>query len=46
MLPGDKDAVNLADRLEGLPLALATAGTYLASANISRGEYLELYMSM
>jgi len=33
-------------RLSGLPLALATAGTFLASADISCGGYLDLYESM
>ncbi|KAK6364242.1 hypothetical protein LTS17_012413 [Exophiala oligosperma] len=42
----DKDASALAERLSGLPLALATAGSFLRSApDISCGEYLTLYES-
>src|SRR5271155_4175385 len=35
----------LASRLDGLPLALATAGTYLSQTADSFGEYLQLYNS-
>src|SRR5271155_3273218 len=33
----------LAQRLDGLPLALATAGTYLSQTADSFGDYLRLY---
>jgi tetratricopeptide (TPR) repeat protein len=39
----DPDAVKLAKRLDGLPLALATAGTYLGQSTSSVGEYLDTY---
>src|SRR3984885_12414659 len=42
----DSDALDLARRLGGLPLALATAGTYLSRTDISCDEYLELYNSV
>ena len=35
----------MAGRLGGLPLALATTGTYLGRTTISCGEYLEMYES-
>jgi tetratricopeptide (TPR) repeat protein len=35
--------VKLTQRLDGLPLALATAGTYLSQTVNSFGEYLQLY---
>ena len=35
----------MASRLDGLPLALATAGTYLSQTADSFGEYLQLYNS-
>ena len=37
-----EDALYLARRMEGLPLALATAGAYLRHTTISFGEYLEM----
>jgi tetratricopeptide (TPR) repeat protein len=39
----DADAVKLAKRLDGFPLALATAGAYLKQAAISFSDYLRLY---
>ena len=39
----DPDAVKLAEELDGLPLALATAGTYLDQVTISFAHYLHLY---
>ena len=39
----DPDAVRLAKELDGLPLALATAGAYLDQAAISFSNYLRLY---
>ncbi|KAN0067119.1 HET domain containing protein [Elaphomyces granulatus] len=39
----DPDAVRVAKELDGLPLALATAGAYLDQAAISFSDYLRLY---
>ncbi|KAF8846559.1 kinesin light chain 1 [Acephala macrosclerotiorum] len=39
----DPDAVRLAKELDGLPLALATAGAYLDQTAISLPDYLRLY---
>ncbi|KAN0072346.1 hypothetical protein V8E54_009275 [Elaphomyces granulatus] len=39
----DPDAVKLAKELDGLPLALATAGAYLDQSAISFSDYLRLY---
>ncbi|KAJ5778860.1 hypothetical protein N7457_006580 [Penicillium paradoxum] len=39
----DPDATRLAKRLNGLPLALATAGTYLQRSNFTFARYLEEY---
>ena len=39
----DPDAVRLAKELDGLPLALATAGAYLDQAAMSFSNYLRLY---
>jgi tetratricopeptide (TPR) repeat protein len=39
----DPDAEKLAKELDGLPLALATAGAYLAQTAISYLDYLRLY---
>jgi len=39
----DPDAVRLAEKLDGLPLALATAGAYLDQLTISFLDYLRLY---
>ena len=39
----DPDATKLVERLDGLPLALATAGTYLNQTACSLGDYLDLY---
>ncbi|KIN06945.1 hypothetical protein OIDMADRAFT_150200 [Oidiodendron maius Zn] len=39
----DPDAATLAKELDGLPLALATAGAYLDQVAISLSEYLYLY---
>ncbi|KAN0072834.1 HET domain containing protein [Elaphomyces granulatus] len=39
----DPDAVKLAKELDGLPLALATAGAYLDQTAISFSDYLRLY---
>ncbi|KAL8695783.1 MAG: hypothetical protein Q9201_007959 [Fulgogasparrea decipioides] len=40
---GDVSATRLALRLDGLPLALATAGAYLSQSADSFDDYLELY---
>jgi hypothetical protein len=42
----DADAVKLAKRLDGFPLALATAGVYLKQAAISFSDYLRLYETL
>src|ERR1700733_1656730 len=39
----DADAATLAKELDGLPLALATAGAYLKQAAIAFSDYLRLY---
>jgi hypothetical protein len=39
----DPDAVRLAEELDGLPLALATAGAYLNQTAMSFSDYLRLY---
>ncbi|PCD30073.1 hypothetical protein FGRA07_10223 [Fusarium graminearum] len=39
----DPAAIHLTQELDGLPLALATAGAYLDQVAISYAEYLELY---
>ncbi|CAG8395624.1 unnamed protein product [Penicillium salamii] len=39
----DPVATDLARQLDGLPLALATAGAYLEQVSISYAEYLQLY---
>ncbi|KAF7522645.1 hypothetical protein PCG10_007365, partial [Penicillium crustosum] len=39
----DPTATDLARQLDGLPLALATAGAYLEQVSISCTEYLQLY---
>ncbi|KAI1628031.1 hypothetical protein EDD37DRAFT_678120 [Exophiala viscosa] len=39
----DVDARNLARRLDGHPLALATAGAYLKESSLSFGAYLQYY---
>ncbi|RYO79958.1 hypothetical protein DL764_009955 [Monosporascus ibericus] len=39
----DSDAISLAKELDGLPLALATAGAYLEQTSTSFGKYLRLY---
>ncbi|KAK6071700.1 NB-ARC and TPR domain protein [Seiridium cupressi] len=39
----DVDAKKLAEKLDGLPLALATAGAYLRRVAIGWGDYLRLY---
>jgi tetratricopeptide (TPR) repeat protein len=39
----DPDAIMLARELDGLPLALATAGAYLDQVAISLSDYLRLY---
>jgi tetratricopeptide (TPR) repeat protein len=39
----DSSAIKLAKKLDGLPLALATAGAYLDQAAISVSAYLRLY---
>ncbi|KAL6362010.1 hypothetical protein LRP88_05493 [Fusarium phalaenopsidis] len=41
----DAAAVALARKLDGLPLALSTAGTYLTQVSTSWGEYLQEYES-
>ncbi len=42
-LPSDQGAKDLAMRLDGLPLALATAGSYLSQTTGTFGNYLQLY---
>lgn len=44
---GDKstDLENLLEKLEGMPLALAQAGSYIRHTNISIREYLDYYNS-
>jgi tetratricopeptide (TPR) repeat protein len=42
-LYADADAAKLAKKLDGLPLALATAGAYLKQASIGFSDYLRLY---
>ncbi|KAH6986817.1 hypothetical protein EDB80DRAFT_183685 [Ilyonectria destructans] len=39
----DPAAVRLAEKLDGLPLALSTAGAYLDQVSMTCKEYLELY---
>ena len=39
----DPDAIKLAKELDGLPLALATAGAYLDQVAVSLSDYLRLY---
>jgi hypothetical protein len=39
----DPDAIKLAKELDGLPLALATAGAYLDQVVVSLSDYLRLY---
>ncbi|TEY63628.1 hypothetical protein BOTCAL_0153g00160 [Botryotinia calthae] len=39
----DVDARKLAERLDGLPLALATAGAYISQTADSFGSYIQLY---
>ncbi|TLS22790.1 uncharacterized protein PpBr36_05759 [Pyricularia pennisetigena] len=39
----DNDAIALAVELDGLPLALSTAGTYLAQVATSWKQYLQNY---
>ena len=39
----DADARRLAEELDGLPLALATAGAYLHQVSTSFTDYLKLY---
>jgi tetratricopeptide (TPR) repeat protein len=41
----DPAAVRLVEKLDGLPLALSTAGTYLKNMATSFGEYLDMYES-
>ncbi|KAK2020926.1 hypothetical protein LX32DRAFT_282800 [Colletotrichum zoysiae] len=42
-LSQDPDAYTLARRLDGLPLALSTAGAYLNQVSTTFAEYLQLY---
>ncbi|KUJ15376.1 HET-domain-containing protein [Mollisia scopiformis] len=42
-LRSDPDAIMLARELDGLPLALATAGAYLDQVAVSLSDYLHLY---
>ncbi|KAL2824406.1 P-loop containing nucleoside triphosphate hydrolase protein [Aspergillus cavernicola] len=39
----DKGPLTLADRLDGLPLALAVAGAYIQETGTPPGKYLEMY---
>jgi tetratricopeptide (TPR) repeat protein len=41
----DPDVAALIEKLDGLPLALATTGAYLKNANVSVATYLRLYAS-
>ena len=43
MLYLDVDARKLAERFDGLPLALATAGDYISQTADSFGDYLQIY---
>lgn len=43
LTPPDPDAAELAKELDGLPLALATAGAYLDQVATSFADYLRLY---
>jgi len=43
LLNPDVYAKKLADRFDGLPLALATAGDYISQRADSFGEYLQMY---
>ena len=42
----DPDAIRLAQELDGLPLALATAGAYLDQVMMSLSDYLRLYKEL
>jgi len=42
-LVDDPDVIKLAEKLDGLPLALATAGAYLDQTALSFSDYLRLY---
>ncbi|KAF7511844.1 hypothetical protein GJ744_003077 [Endocarpon pusillum] len=42
-MENDPDAIKLVKRLNGLPLALATAGVYLSQSSESVNEYLDAY---
>ncbi|RFU33666.1 hypothetical protein B7463_g2681, partial [Scytalidium lignicola] len=42
-IENDPNAIALATKLDGLPLALSTAGTYLEHMTMSFSEYLRLY---
>ncbi|CAK1364181.1 unnamed protein product [Cercospora beticola] len=44
-LADDPDAVKLAKKLDGLPLALATAGAYLRQTSMTFTEYCNLYQA-
>ena len=39
----DAAAIKLAEKLDGLPLALATAGAYLSQVSTTFADYLRLY---
>lgn len=39
----DPDAIALIEKLDGLPLALSTAGVYLEHVTTSFSDYLQLY---
>jgi hypothetical protein len=43
MIYQDDDARTLVQQLDGLPLALATAGAYLYQVSTSFADYLRLY---
>ena len=43
LLSLDADAKKLAERFDGLPLALATAGDYISQTADSFGDYLQMY---
>jgi len=42
----DPGAVELVEELDGLPLALSTAGAYLEHISITLSDYLRLYKAL
>ncbi|OXV06832.1 hypothetical protein Egran_05401 [Elaphomyces granulatus] len=39
----DADSINLADRLDGLPLAIVIAGSFISNTGVSFARYLQIY---